>query len=91
MTTFMFVAFWLFLCVIVGMFAHHRRNRNGVGWFLVAFCFSPLVAFLLVAVLRESDGTLSTSGGPSWLLGTSATRPVVIRTRGHNLALRCAA
>jgi len=63
---------WLFFCVLVGLFASQRRNRSGIGWFLVAFVFSPIVAFLIVAVLKEHDGISST--GPSWLLGKHENR-----------------
>jgi hypothetical protein len=44
--------FWLFLCVAAAMFADIRRKRNGFGWFVVAFFFSPLVAFILLAILE---------------------------------------
>jgi hypothetical protein len=67
------VLLWLFFCVLVGLFANQRRNRSGVAWFLVSFVFSPLVGFLLVAVLREADG--ERTKGPAWLLGTSENRP----------------
>jgi hypothetical protein len=66
------IALWLFFAILVGMFAHHRRNRDGVAWFLAAVVFSPLAAFLVVAVLRESDGV---SRGPAWLVGSRETRP----------------
>jgi hypothetical protein len=46
-----YVFFWLFLSIAAGMFAHIRRNRNGVGWFFVALLLSPLVAFVLLAIL----------------------------------------
>jgi hypothetical protein len=74
----LFFVFWLFLCVIVGLFANQRRYRSGIGWFFVAFFFSPLVAFLIVAVLRESDGTgltVNVPSGPAWLFGSSESRP----------------
>jgi hypothetical protein len=45
-------AFWVFFCVAASMFASIHRNRSGVGWFFVAFFFSPLVAFVLLAILR---------------------------------------
>jgi hypothetical protein len=51
----LFILVWPFLSVLVGMFAHGRRNRNGIVWFLIAFFISPLVAFLLVAVLRTKE------------------------------------
>jgi hypothetical protein len=44
--------FWLFLCIAAGMFANIRRNRDGTGWFLIALIASPLVAFLLLAILK---------------------------------------
>ena len=43
---------WLFFSVAAAMFAHIRRNRNGAGWFFVALLFTPLVAFVLLAILR---------------------------------------
>jgi hypothetical protein len=42
---------WLALCVAAGMFASIRRNRSGFGWFLFAFFFSPLLAFIFCAIL----------------------------------------
>jgi hypothetical protein len=66
------IILWLFFCVLVGLFANQRRNRSGFAWFLVSFVFSPLVGFLLVAVLREADGTTI---GPAWLMGSNETRP----------------
>src|SRR5215475_13000645 len=62
-----FVAFWLFFCVLVGMFAHVRRNRNGLGWFLVAFFFSQLVAFLLLVMLK-AKGNLADVNAQTQLL-----------------------
>lgn len=46
---------WCFLCVAAGLFASIRRNRNGFGWFLIAFFFSPLVAFVLLAILMPRE------------------------------------
>ena len=66
------IAFWVFLCVLAGMFASNRRKRDGIGWFLVALFFSPLVAFLLLLVLNESDGI---NRGPAWLVGSNESRP----------------
>jgi hypothetical protein len=43
---------WIFFCVAAALFASQRRNRSGVGWFFVAFFFSPLVAFVLLAILH---------------------------------------
>jgi hypothetical protein len=49
---FVLIILWLFLCIAAGMFAEIRRDRNGVGWAVVAFFFSPLVAFILLAILK---------------------------------------
>jgi hypothetical protein len=46
---------WIFFCVAAAMFAHIHRNRNGPGWFFIAFFFSPLVAFVLLAILKPLD------------------------------------
>lgn len=47
----LFYVGWLFFSVAAGIFAEKRRNRHGVGWFVVALVFSPLVAFVLLMVL----------------------------------------
>lgn len=38
------------LCIIVGIFAS-SRNRSGLGWFLISLLLSPILGFILVAVL----------------------------------------
>jgi hypothetical protein len=43
---------WLFFSVAAGLFAHNYCNRDGVGWTVVAIFFSPLVAFVLLFVLK---------------------------------------
>ena len=43
---------WLVLSGLVGLFASSRRNRSGVGWFLLAGLFSPVLALLVVAILQ---------------------------------------
>jgi hypothetical protein len=43
---------WIFFSVAAAMFASHRRNRNAGGWFFVAVFFTPLVAFVLLAILQ---------------------------------------
>ena len=47
--------FWCFLAVCSGIFASQHRGRSGFGWFLVAVIFSPLVAFILLLVLRVKE------------------------------------
>jgi hypothetical protein len=46
---------WVFFCFAAGMFAHFHCNRNGAGWFAIAFLFSPLVAFVLLAILPAAE------------------------------------
>jgi biotin transporter BioY len=45
--------FYLFLSVIVGIAAQQRRNRNGVGWFVLSLLISPLLAGLLVLAMQS--------------------------------------
>jgi uncharacterized paraquat-inducible protein A len=47
---------WLFFSVLVGIFASNR-GRSGIGWFLLAALFSPLLMFLLVLVLQNNAQT----------------------------------
>jgi hypothetical protein len=52
--------FWLFFCIATGMFAAIRRNRSGGWWGLWAALFTPLVAFTLVAILKQKEeGTVA--------------------------------
>jgi hypothetical protein len=44
---------WLAFSAIIGVFASQRRNRNGFGWFLIALFISPMLAFPLVAAMKE--------------------------------------
>lgn len=44
------IAFWLFLCVLVGVFAH-KRGRFGFGWGMASFTISPLIGGLIVLAL----------------------------------------
>jgi len=48
-----YVFFYLGLCAVVGVVAQQRRNRNGVGWFLLSFLISPLIAGLLVLAMQS--------------------------------------
>jgi biotin transporter BioY len=50
-----FLFVWLVCAILVGVFAHGRRNRNGMGWFLLAALISPLLAGLLVACMSTRD------------------------------------
>jgi hypothetical protein len=48
---------WIILAVAVGMFAHIRRNRSGVGWFLFSLVLSPIAGIIFCAILKEQDDT----------------------------------
>ena len=48
---------YLVLCVLVGAFARGRRNRSGFLWFLLSWGFSPILAFLAVAVSKPHVGS----------------------------------
>jgi hypothetical protein len=50
---------WFALSILVGVFAHVRRNRDGGGWFILALVISPLIAGILVAVLPEKAGRIA--------------------------------
>lgn len=41
---------WPVFAILVGVFAG-RRGRTGVGWFLLALLFSPLLAWLALLAL----------------------------------------
>jgi hypothetical protein len=51
--TFIIILFWIAFAIAVGMFASIRRDRNGIGWFVLALTISPLLAFTFVAILKE--------------------------------------
>jgi uncharacterized membrane-anchored protein len=42
---------WIGLCIVVGVAAQSRRNRNGFGWFLLSLLITPLLAGLLVLAM----------------------------------------
>ncbi|MBO4221973.1 hypothetical protein [Bradyrhizobium neotropicale] len=43
---------WIAFAALVGAFASMRRNRSGFGWFVLALIISPLLAGILVAILK---------------------------------------
>jgi hypothetical protein len=55
---FFIVLFWIAFSVLVGVFAQVRRNREGIVWFFLALILSPIIAGVLVAILRESEPRL---------------------------------
>lgn len=44
---------WLFLSIAVGVYASNHRGRSGFGWFLLALLISPVIAFILVLVMKD--------------------------------------
>ena len=48
---------YLLLCVLVGAFARGHRNRSGFLWFLLSWGFTPILAFLAVAVSKPHLGS----------------------------------
>jgi hypothetical protein len=55
-----FVLFWFGLSVLCGVFASNK-GRAGFGYFVLAILISPLLCFILVAVLSN----LNQDPGPS--------------------------
>lgn len=79
----MLVLGWLFFSVAAGMFAHNRRNRSGFGWFVVAVIFSPLVAFVLLAILQPT--TESSPRGLDEFVERYNVWNVTQRKQGHDV------
>jgi phosphotransferase system glucose/maltose/N-acetylglucosamine-specific IIC component len=51
----MILFFWIAGAIATGMFAHIRRGREGIVWFVLALIISPLLAFVFCAILRDKD------------------------------------
>jgi hypothetical protein len=45
------VFFWLGFSIAAGMLASIRRNRSGLGWFLLSILISPLLAMIFLLIL----------------------------------------
>jgi hypothetical protein len=45
---------WFAFAVVVGI-AASARGRNGAGWFVLALIISPVIALLLVLVMRRQE------------------------------------
>ncbi len=43
---------WLIFCIVVGVFAN-ARGRSGIGWGLLAAIISPLLAGIILAIMRD--------------------------------------
>lgn len=60
--------FMLMLCVAAGIWAS-TRGRSGVGWFFISLIVSPVIGFILLAVLKNLAPNADGAG--------SASRPAV--------------
>jgi hypothetical protein len=48
------IGFWLGASVLIG-FAAAARNRSGFGWMLLALIVSPLLALIVLLLMRRGD------------------------------------
>jgi hypothetical protein len=46
------IVFWIGFCGLVSYFAN-KKGRNTVGWFILAFIFSPLLAGIALAMTKD--------------------------------------
>lgn len=80
---------WGMFCVAVGL-AASARGRSGFAWFLIALVMSPLIAILLVLVMRDlrreqrqdqrSQGRTERPPPPKARLGGKADRVTIDRS-----------
>ena len=79
------VFFWLFFCVLVGMYAN-KLHRNPFGYGLLAAIISPLLAFLLLLVLGEAkdDGAVSESYDDNILITKVDDKNFIARIKGDD-------
>lgn len=52
-----FFIFWIFLSILVGVFASSKK-RSGIGWFFLSLIISPLITFIILLVIGFSPSTL---------------------------------
>ena len=52
-----FFIFWFIVSILVAVFAS-TKNRSGFGWFLLSLVVSPIISFILLAILPRR-GTLA--------------------------------
>jgi hypothetical protein len=64
------ILIWFILCVAAAMFAS-RYHRFALGWFICAFIFSPLVAFIFLLALGKRGGNrqliINTEAGQAFI------------------------
>ncbi|WP_297896386.1 hypothetical protein [Shewanella sp.] len=53
---FMFLG-WLILAILVGVYAN-TKGRSGLGFFLLAVVFSPLIGFIIALVISPVKGVI---------------------------------
>ena len=46
---------WLIFAITAAVFARVRRNRSAFGWFLFAVFLSPLLAWIILAILKPRE------------------------------------
>lgn len=61
MGIFLFVMFWLAMCIGVGIIAGNK-GRSGLGYFLLAFFLSPLIGLIAVLASKSSRELAVASG-----------------------------
>ena len=45
-----FFFFWLVLSILAGAYANSKK-RSGFGWFLISIVLSPLISFIILAII----------------------------------------
>ena len=53
----MWVIIWIFLSILVGVFAS-SKERNGIGWFFLSLIITPLIAFIILLVAGPPEGVM---------------------------------
>jgi len=46
----MWIIVWIFLSILVGVFASSKK-RSGMGWFFLSLIISPLITFIIMLVI----------------------------------------
>jgi hypothetical protein len=47
-----FFFFWLVLSILAGAYANSKK-RSGFGWFLISIVLSPIISFIILAILAN--------------------------------------
>lgn len=43
--------FWIIFSLLVGLYAKNKKNRSMLNWTLITMLISPLISFVIVAIL----------------------------------------